>query len=109
MWWDSRYILPGIPRAEGTAKDSRLLMATRVMEARMAGLRTGRVILQSVLRLELPHTFEDSSRETSKEDMAGAMIRYETGRSSSPSTRIMPGREKMVKGGARKLRICFVG
>jgi hypothetical protein len=60
---------------EGTAKDAKLRTMTNMKEARMAGLRTGRVTLVRVLRFEAPETLEDSSRETSKAAMAGARIR----------------------------------
>jgi hypothetical protein len=48
---------------------------TRITEARMAGRSTGSVTRVSVRRAEAPHTLEDSSSETSKALMAGAMIR----------------------------------
>jgi hypothetical protein len=46
-----------------------------VIAARIAGLRIGRVTRNSVRRFDAPQTFDDSSRETSNADMAGAMIR----------------------------------
>ena len=66
---------PGIPITDGTAKEARLLTITRIADARIAGRSTGRVILSKVRRLDAPHTLEDSSSETSKALMAGAMIR----------------------------------
>ena len=64
-----------MPITEGTAKEARLRTMTSVAAARMAGRRTGKVIRTSVRRFDAPHTFEDSSSETSNADMAGAMTR----------------------------------
>ena len=79
-----------MPITEGTAKEARLRTMTSVAAARIAGRRTGRVTRMSVRRFAAPQTREDSSRETSKADIAGAMTRYAMGRSRSPSTRIIP-------------------
>ena len=64
-----------MPMTEGTAKEARLRTMTSVIAARMAGRRTGRVTRKSVRQFDAPQTLEDSSRETSKADMAGAMTR----------------------------------
>ncbi|GAI05111.1 unnamed protein product, partial [marine sediment metagenome] len=69
---------------------------TRQNEDRMAGLRIGKVTFRNVSRLEAPLTLEDSSREASKEDMAGEIIKYAMGRSSNPSTKIIPGNVYML-------------
>jgi hypothetical protein len=79
-----------MPITDGTAKEARLRTMTSVAAARMAGRRTGSVIRTSVRKFDAPHTFDDSSSETSNADIAGAMTRYAMGRSRSPSTRIIP-------------------
>jgi len=64
-----------MPMTDGTAKEARLRTMTSVRAARMAGLSTGRVTRMSVRAFEAPQTREDSSRATSKADMAGATTR----------------------------------
>jgi len=82
-----------MPMTEGTAKDARLRTTPRMNAARMAGRSTGRVTRTSVRQVPAPNTRDDSSSATSNEAIAGAMMRYAIGRSSSPSTRIMPHSE----------------
>ncbi len=64
-----------MPITEGTAKEARLRTTPRMKAARIAGRSTGRVILSSVRQVPAPQTRDDSSSATSKEAMAGAMIR----------------------------------
>ena len=88
----STSIRPGTPRTEGMAKALMQRMRTRVMAARMAGRRMGRMIRHQVAARDRPLTQDASSSDESKEAIAATMTRYATGRSSSPSTKIMPGR-----------------
>ena len=64
-----------MPITEGTAKEARLRTTPRMNAARIAGRRTGSVMRKSVLHALAPETREDSSSATSKEAMAGAMMR----------------------------------
>jgi hypothetical protein len=64
-----------MPMTDGTAKEARQRTITRMIEARIAGRRTGNVTRAIVRRVLPPQTREDSSSAMSKEPMAGAMIR----------------------------------
>src|SRR3546814_4213319 len=63
-----------MPSTRGTAYEARLRTMARMNAARMAGRRTGKVILTMVRQVPAPKTREDSSRATSNDAIAGALF-----------------------------------
>src|SRR5574340_69178 len=88
-----------------------------VKAARIAGRSTGSVTRRSVRQSPAPAIRDASSIVTSKDAIAGAMIRYAIGRLSKPSTSTMPPSEYTLNGDAcsenrsfnTRLRIPFAG